>query len=212
MTTPTTLTPPSGWRPSLDAYCPDLIAARDACAKFVADMEAGEEPYWLTLCGVNGTGKSMMMRQVFEQAKRINPGNYANNPIWPPNWKESGKEGVNIYNDRRPYCIALDEASLARRMRGGEYDLPVDLRGDFFVTLDELGVERDPTNFIANSLSKLCENRIGKWTMFATNLSLKEITERIDARVASRLIRDGNRFININARDYAMRPKPQPVK
>ena len=169
-------------------------------------MEADAAPYWLTLTGVNGTGKTMLMRQVFEQAKRINPGAHHNNPIWPPNWQEFRK-GDNVYNDKRPYCIWMDEASLARRMRAGEYNLPRDLRTDYFVAMDELGVERDPTNFVSNALSMVCENRIGRWSMFATNLKLNEISERIDARVTSRLVRDNNRVITIEARDYAFRRK-----
>jgi hypothetical protein len=195
----------TGWTPRLDAYHPSLVAARDACARLVADMERGADPYWLTLTGLNGCGKTMLMRQVFIEAKRINPGNPANNGFWPPDALTSWSKGVNTYTASRPYCIWLDESQLARRMRSGEYDLPVQVRGDYFVALDEIGVARDPTNFVADAVASLCENRLGRWGMFATNLTLPEIAERIDARVTSRLIRDGNRVVTIEARDYALR-------
>lgn len=195
----------TGWKPSLDAYEPSLVTAAEACARFVADMEGGAEPYWLTLSGVNGCGKTMLMGQVFEQAKRVNPGNPANNRIWPPDWERFESGAVNVYVPARPYCIALTEAKLAERMRGGEYELPASLHGDWFVSLDELGVERDPTNFVANAVSKLAEQRMHRWTMFATNLTLTEIRDRIDARVTSRMIRDANLFVTIAASDYALR-------
>jgi hypothetical protein len=199
----------TGWIPRLDAYEASLGEARDACAKFVADMERGAEPYSLTLLGENGCGKTMLMRQVLEQAKRINPGNPLNNPIWPPDWEQFAPGKVNVYTGTRPYCIMLEEGTLARRMREGEYDLPSSLRGDFFVALDEIGVARDPTNFVADAVSSLCEHRMHRWGMFASNLRLREIAERIDARVTSRLIRDGNKVVTIKVHDYALRrPKP----
>jgi DNA replication protein DnaC len=165
-------------------------------------MEAGEDPWWLTFSGVNGSGKTMLARQVFEQAKRINPGAHENNPIWPPDWQTSGE---HTYRMRRPYCLWFDERTFAGRLRGREYDLADELRDDFFVVLDELGTVRDPTSFIADKLGELAERRLNRWTMWTTNLTLAEIAERLDARITSRLIRDGNRVVRIEASDYALR-------
>lgn len=194
----------TGWAPNLDAYEPSLVEVRDACAEFVAAMERGCVPYWLTLIGVNGCGKSYLLRQVYAEARRINPGNPINNPIWPPNWQERTER---IYTDKRPYALRFDEQEFAEKMRNGYYSLPSELRDDFFVALDELGVARDPTNFVADAITQLAENRLRGWTMWATNWSLKNITERMDARIASRLIREGNVVVTIKARDYALRGK-----
>lgn len=205
---PLTTTPESkatDWAPSLDAYEPSLSHAALACARFVADMERGTHPYWLTLQGVNGCGKTMLLKQVLEEARRINPGNPRNNAIWPPDWKQFDPDSVNIYTDRRPYCLDFTEARMAQRMRDGDYHFPANARNDFFVALDEIGVARDPTNFVAEAVGALCEARIGRWSMFATNLSLQEIAERMDARISSRLVRDDNVFLKIRARDYALR-------
>lgn len=195
----------SGWIPSLDAYEPTLVEARDACAIMVADMERGAPPYWLTLAGENGCGKTYLLRQVWEQAKRINPGNPKNNPIWPPNWEDFLQAGVNIYGDSRPYALWYDEGGLASRMRAGDHDLPRNLRGDYFVALDELGATRDPTNYISEAVGTLCDNRLGRWSVFATNLQLQEIADRMDARITSRLIRDDNKVVTIKAVDYRLR-------
>jgi hypothetical protein len=172
----------------------------------VADMERGAPPYWLTLIGINGCGKSMLMRQVFKEAQRVNPGNPSNNRIWPPNWQEFGG-GVNVYTNTRPYCLLFDEGAFAGQMRDGDYYLPRNLRSDYFVGFDELGVARDPTNFIADAVTQLCENRLGRWTTFASNWSLKDIAERMDARISSRMIRDGNVVVSIRAGDYAARKR-----
>ena len=197
----------TNWKPELDAYDFSLQSARSACAKFVAAMESGAQPYWLTFTGVNGCGKTMLARQVFEQAKRINPGNPANNPIWPPDALERAAEGVNVYEPSRPYCIWIKEGDLASRMRGGEYGLPEDLRGDYLVALDELGISRDPTNFVSEAVGRLCDNRIGRWGIFCTNFTLNEIKERMDGRIASRLVRDDNLVVQITSGDYALRGK-----
>jgi hypothetical protein len=194
----------TGWEPNIDDYESSLKAAKAACSRFVADMERETVPYWLTLQGVNGCGKTMLLRQVFEQAKRINPGNPVNNRIWPPNWDQFGPNSVNVYTDARPYCMKFDESSLASLMRNGDFELPRNCRNDYFVVLDEIGAARDPTNFVADAVAQLCENRVGRWSMFATNLTLDEIAQRMDARISSRIIRDGNTFIAIKARDYAL--------
>ena len=185
------------------ALLPSLDSA--TVGEFVAAMEQGAAPYWLTLLGPNGCGKTMLLRQVFKEAKRINPGNPLNNPIWPPAW-DKVVGGVNIYTDARPYCLWYDEQGMASRMRAGDYQLPVNTRTDYFVGLDEIGITRDPTNFVSEAVGSLCENRLGRWSVFASNLSLPQISERMDARITSRLVRDENKLITIKAGDYALRP------
>jgi len=168
-------------------------------------MERGAAPYWLTLQGRFGCGKTYLMDQVFRQAKRINPGNPANNPIWPPDWKVRRVEHTNIYDGRRPYALRYDEGGLASRMRNGDYTLPRSLGDDWFVAMDELGVTRDPTNFVADAMTTFCDIRLCRWTMIATNLTLQEIAERMDARIASRILRHENKLVSIAAGDYALR-------
>ena len=190
------------WRPTLDAYEPSLRAAADACERFAADMWVGAHPRWLTLTGVNGCGKTMLARQLYERGQTVNPGNPANNAIWPPDWNESGS---HVYFGRRPACRWFDERAFASRLRAGEYDLADYLRDDFMVVLDELGSTRDPTNFVADKLGELAERRMNRWTVWTTNLDLAEIAERLDARISSRLIRDENQVVRITADDYALR-------
>ena len=192
----------TGWKPRLDAYEPSLVLAANVCAEMVAAMERGDEPYWVTLQGVNGWGKTFLMDQVFPQAKRINPGNPANNPVWPPS--HASRKDCE-YEASRPYALRYDEGGLASRMRNGDYTLPRSLAGDYFVAMDEVGMTRDPTNYIAEAISVFCDVRLHKWTMLCTNFTMAEIAERMDARISSRILRDENKLVCITAGDYALR-------
>jgi DNA replication protein DnaC len=189
----------SDWRPTLDEHHESLKRAANACARFVADMAKGATPYWLTLAGIHGSGKTMLASQVFQAGRQYNPGEYKNNPIWVTG------SGVHDPHQRRPNCVWLHSAKFADRMRGGEYDLPEYLRADYLVVMDDLGAARDKTEFVVDALYRLADLRMHRWTIWTTNLSAKEINERMDPRISSRLIRDENKFVTITAGDYAMR-------
>ena len=187
--TPMSKTSSDGWKPTLDAYCPILATARDAAGRFIADMAAGAKPYWLALLGHPGTGKTFIAKQVYEQAKQFNPGN-------PSLWLGPGP---------RPCSIWIDATKFGQQMMDGRYDLPESLAPDWIVAIDDLGAQRDKTDFIADGMYRLCNARLGKWTLWTANLSLAEISARVDARVASRLVRDENKVITLNCADYALR-------
>lgn len=188
----------SDWHPELDAYEASLVKAGELARQFVADIAAGRPPYWLTFTGVPGCGKTMLIRQIFNAASRYNPGNAS---LW-----VSGS-GVRDESRRRPRCVWLHATEFADRLRAKEYDLPEYLAADFLVALDDLGATRDTTAFLSEAVYRLCNARIGRWTLFTSNLSAQAIADQIDPRVASRLIRDGNKAHRITSPDYAMRKK-----
>jgi hypothetical protein len=155
----------------------------------------GELGRWLTFTGVAGCGKTMLMSQIFDEVKRLSPHNGPR------------VTGGGFYQEssRRPRSVWMEESSFAEKMRGGEYDLPEYLAQDWIVAIDDIGSSRDKTDFLADALYRLCNARLGRWTMFTTNLTLGELASRVDERVASRLIRDGNVVCQIGASDYALR-------
>ena len=53
--------------------------------------------------------------------------------------------------------------------------------------------------------NELFNKRCRKWTFTTSNLSLDDISEQIDNRISSRLIRDGNVVTETNVIDFSLR-------
>lgn len=188
-----TETPTPAWYPSinLDGDATGTTkAAADAAAAIVAEMRAGSTPRWLTITGLAGTGKTMLARQIMEQAQRINP----------------GRAGIWYGPRRRPGCVWLNETDFADAIMA-DTRLPEYLADDYLVVLDDLGSARERFDRVADALYRLANARIGRWTVITSNLNLREIGQRVDERVASRIIRDSNRGVRITAPDYALRSR-----
>jgi len=75
----------------------------------------------------------------------------------------------------------------------------------YFLVIDDLGSPRDINGYLADCYAKICEERLGKWTIITTNKPLGQIAEEIDARIASRMIRGGSKVVATNAGDWNLR-------
>lgn len=200
------------FEPDLVVYEQSLSQAADACISFANKLAAYEPPKpkrqnpfiaalddprpqgaWLTLSGRNGCGKTMLARQLFNYAARIDP-------FGGSIWKQTDSN-----TSRRPKVVWLDEVTFIGRCKDGEYDLPEYLGEDWLVVIDDLGASRDKTNFAGEMLFRLCNARAEKFMIFTTNLERKQIAETVDPRIASRMVRDNNRAITITAGDYGVR-------
>lgn len=193
------MSPKSNWRPKLDEYHPSLAKAADAAARFVADIERGARPYWLTFTGIQGSGKTMLTTQTFAEARKHCAAATANHP-----------QQFGTYDEmrRRPDTRWIDETRFAKLyLDDRQYDLPEYLAIEWLVCYDDLGSKRDGKDVLADALYRLANQRLGKWMLWSTNLTLDEISHRIDPRLSSRLIRDDNRLITITAPDYALRKR-----
>jgi DNA replication protein DnaC len=187
------------WRPHLDEHHPSLVRAADLAARWIADLARGSPPYWLTFAGEPGVGKTLLARQTWLEARRYQP---AATSAWP------AQTGLYDERRRRPACRWLDAADFARLyLDDRQYDLPEYLAHEWLVGFDDLGAKSDAKDLLADALYRLAQRRLGKWTLWTTNLTLDEIARRIDARVSSRLIRDTNRLVTITAPDYSLLPK-----
>ena len=60
------------------------------------------------------------------------------------------------------------------------------------------------STFAIDKLYELLNERLGKWTVLTSNLTLTQFQEW-DQRIASRLIRDGNECVETVTKDFATR-------
>lgn len=169
---------------------PPLERFLEAAATFAASVNF-TRPYWLSLCAKSGTGKTTLARAVYRQFMEQNRFELSYDRI-----QNRIQGNTAMFVDWRKFCDNL---------RGGAYELVDDVCDEWFVIIDDLGAERDTTGFIAAATDRILNSRRDKWTLITTNLPISEIGDRIDPRVASRLIRGENQVVEIEADDWNLR-------
>lgn len=83
-------------------------------------------------------------------------------------------------------------------LKQGDYGLIDDLSEDWLVVLDDIGTAHDPSGFITASLDRILNSRLRKWTVITCNFLLKDIAERMDVRIASRMLRDDSVVVELD--------------
>lgn len=91
-------------------------------------------------------------------------------------------------------------------LREGEYRWFSDLKREHIVILDDIGSEHT-TPFVAAKLYEFLSERVGRWTVVTANLPLADIGNRIDVRIASRMLRDDSRVVDVEVPDFNLREK-----
>jgi DNA replication protein DnaC len=158
-------------------------------AQFASEINHSK-PRWLTLTGESGIGKTMLAREVYRHFmgySRFELG------FDPSRQRVTGNTGQ--FCDWRRFC---------RDIRSGDYGRIDDLASDHFVILDDIGTEYDPNGFIASTLDRVCNSRLGKWTLITCNLSLAGIAEKIDTRIADRMMRNGSEVYESRLQSFAL--------
>lgn len=123
-------------------------------------------PRWLTLCGHSGCGKTYLATAI-RTAARAQLG-----------FTEATAQ--------------LRNASIyANKLRDGEFGLQSFLISIPLLVLDDLGAEYK-SDYIRSQLYELLDARLNKWTVITSNLSLSDIADRLDVRIASRIKRGEN--------------------
>lgn len=163
-------------------------------------MRSATHPaYWLTFLGPSGTGKTRLARCCTKFMTRFLDGLMdENQSIKTPegHWTKKvwRKGGV------KPWADVLVE------MVQGDFTGMRNLSDDWLVVLDDIGAEYGGTREL--SVSKLYDvlnHRAGKFTILTANYDLQTVSRKLDARIASRLIRDGSVVVDVEAQDYNLR-------
>lgn len=173
---------------------PDLVSAREAAIQFVVDMSGGTvAPYWLTFLGNSGNGKTMLAKRISKWFRMKLRDLY-----------DERFDGITEIRYRRGGFKSWE--MVCDDMLNGDYSGIRDLSDDWFVCLDDIGTENARIRDLSISkLFQLFNRRLGLFTVVTANIDLEGINKRMDTRIASRLVRDGNIAIDVKAIDYALR-------
>lgn len=156
----------------------------EAVGGWIQSIKRDEMPHWLVILGHSGTGKTHCAKQLWWwilEARPYNPmsANYLPRLIhWP----------TLVQQQLREQCF-------------GEYH---DMMRWPYLILDDIGAERDGTGFATEQLTTLLTQREGHWTVVTSNLMVDQWS-KIDHRIADRLIRGGNRVVEVTAKSYSQR-------
>ena len=162
---------------STDGVHPSVVEAYEAVKNWLKALRNGSIlPYSLTLCGRSGCGKTHLLQNA-----------------------------VAYLNARAFTCASYSWPSLLQKIKDDEPRALASLRSFKALAVDNIGAENTSGKYIrgtsAELLGRLVELRLGKWTLYATNCNMKGIENIYTPRIASRLIRNGGRVVDMSAAD-----------
>ena len=154
----------------------------NSCADFVLAFKHDRtNPRWITLLGPSGIGKTHCATKLWNLAR--------DRSVW-------------AYTEFNPQVVYWPE--YVSRLRSGKaFDHVRDMLDWPVVFIDDIGADRDTSGFASEQLNMLLGRREGKWTILTSNLSLEQIGS-IEPRIADRIIRSPNIFIETEARSYSL--------
>jgi len=165
-----------------------------AAYDFMVAMGSSTTPaHWLTLLGPPATGKTMLAklcRRYFSQHLDC--------------FTDERFDPAKERRIRR--CIYMPWVEAVRMMLEGNYRFLTDMREAWLVIIDDIGTEYQKNRELSTSkLFEVLNAREGLWTIITANLTVQQIAEQMDARIASRLLRGGSVVIDVDAIDYNLR-------
>lgn len=170
---------------------PELVKLLEGVARFMRAVRDEPHPRWLSLIGSSGVGKTYLARKIWNW--------YSNSKHCSARLNEDGSEIV--YGGEFVHWPSVAKELQSGRGTGWLDDLiPQKL-----IVLDEIGATHDKSGYATDKLSTLLSCRVGKWTVITANLSLQDVAEKLDTRIASRMLRDGSEVVEVNTKDYNLR-------
>lgn len=165
--------------------------------RFCVDMASPDAPpRWLSLLGASGTGKTMIARRIVRFFSRHLSSLSDEN-------QKKDKDGRSWFIRRgglKPWGEVVGD------MLTGDYGGLHNLREDWLVALDDIGAEYvNNRDLSASKLYDVLCARERKFTVITANLPAAAIHEKLDARIASRLLRHGSVVIDVDAPDFNLR-------
>lgn len=170
---------------------PQLDAMLDATKQFASAMQRKEKSHWFCLLGSSGAGKTHLAKAIHRFWKRT--------AGW---WILQGRAGeVQQLKDSK----FISWRSFMDSQREGNFSEIETIVRLPFAIIDDFGAEHDPNGFAKSRLDRIADERLGKWTVFTSNLSLEQIANKIDPRISSRMLRGSSVVIQVDAPDFNIR-------
>lgn len=170
---------------------PALVKMLTAARRMVNEIMAGGSPRWLSFCGVSGTGKTHLAREIYRMVVR------------------KGTFRASLTADEQEICYACAWEFWPKMASFMQKGLDIDdyyhAKNVKFLVLDDIGAVRDGSGHITSKLGELLGVRDGKWTVITANLLPADIAAKLDTRIASRMIRGRNMLVQVQTQDYALR-------
>lgn len=163
--------------------------------RFCSEMLTNQQPRWLSLLGLAGTGKTHLAKQITRFFKEQMEDRFIPNQ--------------NLDRTRhRMRGGFLSWRKVCERLREGDYGIQDAIEQDYFVVLDDIGSEyKSKSDFTTSKLDQFIDARLGKWTVITANLTLEQISDLMDVRIASRMLRGGSVAVGVKTLDYSIRSK-----
>jgi DNA replication protein DnaC len=177
---------------------PTLVSALAAARQFVAAILAHpwRDGYCLSLCGKSGNGKTMLSEIILNELRYNGWGFCSAIP--------KTITGGTLLNFSAGF---YDMRKVSDRFKPPHFDFSVveAMEEHSLTVLDDIGADYDPKKITASKVDRVLRSRRGKWTLATFNLPLEKIAENLDSRISSFIIRDDNKFVEIQAQDFALR-------
>lgn len=177
--------------------------------RFVSDFAVGGAPRWLSLVGRPGSGKTHLARQIAAFMRERGESLYNANVRAGLDPKGQNYETAWSYAQEGP--IFAKWLKVIDAGRNSDFGPAFRTGRDWCKVIDDIGAEGmdgngRPYAFAVNTLGKVADQRVGKWTVITSNYTRKELAELFDPRISSRMIRDGSVVVDAsNVRDFNIR-------
>lgn len=98
-------------------------------------------------------------------------------------------------------------SSIIGDMQAGDFSGLATVKTDWFLVLDDIGTERQKSDFAVTKLYEILNSRETLFTVITCNLPIELIGELMDTRIASRLTRNNSLLVPVDTLDYNQRLK-----